>query len=323
MLLAFCAPAAATPIDLSQLCGSGDCVVSANTTIGSASSPLAVQGNFTINSGVVLEYRVPIRIDVAGNMLLAGTLGAPGHGGDGGVGGNSGQAGGAGGSAPAVVSGLFNVQGSITLGASAAAAADGGSGGSGGLPGFGLSTGGAGGSGGAAGTLTFNTCGSFTSATGARILTNGGAGGIGQIGALGGVGGAGGSVIIQAKQTIVSNAGITALGGAGGSGGSGAGAQGADGSIALTALGSITFGAGTLNSGANTASVNPNQTSIASLSNCTAPNGGANLPAIPTLSEWAMVLLASLVAMLSMLMLRRKAGSRSNPKSGMKAKTHA
>lgn len=316
MLMALSAPVVAAPIDLSQLCGSGDCVVSANTTIVSASGPLSVAGNFTVNSGVVLEYLVPIRIDVAGNMVLAGILGAPGNGGNGGAGGSAGQPGSAGGSAPAVVSGIFNVQGSISLDSNATATADGGTGGSGGLPGFGSSIGGTGGSGGAAGSFTFNTCSAFTSAGNANILANGGPGGVGQTGAPGGAGGAGGSIIINAKQTIVSNATFSALGGAGGTGGSGTGVSGAAGSIELNALGAITVASGTLSSGSNTPSVNPAQSSISALAFCPAP-GGATLASIPTLSEWALLLLGSLVGLLSIQRLSRRAGSRSNSKSGL------
>jgi hypothetical protein len=272
LLMQISMPASAAPIDLSQLCsgGSGDCVISANTSIGSASGALNVGGNFTVNQGVVLEFRVPVQINVSGNMVLSGTIGAPGDGGAGGNGGAPGQPGGAGGNAPAVASGTINVLGSITLNASSAAATEGGSGGSGGAGGSGQ-LGGAGGAGGAAGSLTFNTCTAFTSATGAQVRLNGGAGGIGQTGASGGAGGAAGAFAINAKQNILSDAAVTALGGAGGSGGSGSGANGANGSITLNAGGTITVGSGTLNAGSNSASINQNQTSLAALSYCVAP----------------------------------------------------
>lgn len=311
----FCAPLAAAPIDLSQLCGPGDCVISANTTIGSASSPLAVSGNFTINPGVVLEYIIPIRIDISGNMVVSGTLGAPGNGGNGGNGGAVGQPGGAGGNAPAVVNGIFNAQGSITLNSTAVAVADGGAGGSGGLPGSGSLIGGAGGAGGTAGSLTFNTCSAFSSLASSQIQANGGPGGIGQSGAVGGAGGTGGSVTINALQTIVSQALTSVLGGTGGTGGAGAGSVGSSGSITMSALGSITVGSGTLTSGTSTPSVNPSQSTIAALSFCTTPSAGS-VPGIPTLSEWALILLASLMAMFSIHKLNRRSISSSHQKTG-------
>lgn len=312
MLMALSSPVvAAPPIDLSQLCGPGDCVVATNTTIGSAGGALSVGGNFTVNPGVVLQFLVPVRINVAGNMVLAGTVGAPGNGGDGGAGGGPGQQGGAGGSAPPVVDAIFDVRGTITLDASAAVVAEGGGGGSGGLAGVGQITGGAGGAGGKAGSLTFNTCSAFTSAAGARVLTSGGPGGIGEAGASGGAGGAGGTVTINAFQTIASNALITALGGVGGNGGAGTGANGADGSITLRALGAITVGAGSLNSGNSTPSVNQSQTIIPALASCVLP------AAVPTLSAWALLLLAALMAMFSVQRMRRRFASRSNEKSGV------
>lgn len=303
----------ANPIDLSALCDNprGDCVVAANTTIVSASGPLAVGNNFTVNPGVVLEFRVPIQIDVAGNMVLSGIVGAPGDGGAGGAGGDAGQPGEPGTSAPSVVGGTFNVRGSITLNDGAAAVAEGGTGGSGGLPGDGSSQGGAGGAGGAAGSLTFNGC-SFRSASGASIRVNGGAGGIGASGAIGGAGGAGGTITINARQNILTNALISALGGAGGSGGSGAGANGANGTITLTAQGQITAGQGTLTPAAT---INASQSTIDGLDpqTCVTPNAAT----IPTLSEWALILLASLMAMFSIHRLRRKFGSRSNSSTGI------
>jgi len=140
VLVAFSIPAVANPIDLSQLCGASDCVVSVNTTIGSASGPLTVNGNFTVNSGVALEFLVDTQINIDGNLNLQGVVGGPGNGGVGGVGGGSGLPGSPGGNAPSVVSSLFNVKGSITVG-------------SGGV----TAEGGSGGSGGTAGSLTFNT----------------------------------------------------------------------------------------------------------------------------------------------------------------------
>ena len=312
-LAAVAAPVGAASIDLSQLCGSGDCVVSTNTTIVSASAPLSVGGNFTVNPGVVLEFRVPIRIDVAGNLILSGTVGAPGDGGSGGPGGDAGQVGYAGGNAPAVASGVFNAQGTITLNANANAVAEGGTGGSGGSPGFGQTVGGAGGAGGAAGSLTFNTCSTFTSAASARILVNGGPGGVGQAGALGGAGGAGGAVTLNAKQSIVSNAPISALGGAGGSGGSGSGASGASGTITLSAVGAITVAAGTLSSGTNTPSVNSSQATLSALAFCVASTPAAP---IPTLSAGAMLLLASLLALISVRRWRGQSRFRARPKVG-------
>ena len=311
MLMAGASPAGAASIDLSQLCGSGDCVVSTNTTIVSANGPLSVGGNFTVNAGVVLEFLVPIRLDISGNMVLAGTLGAPGNGGAGGNGGDSGQPGGAGGNAPAVVSGIFNVQGAINFSANSAAAAEGGTGGSGGLPGFGQTIGGAGGAGGAAGSLTFNTCSTFNSVSSAQILVNGGAGGIGQTGAPGGAGGAGGSVTINAKQGVVSNSPIGALGGVGGAGGSASGANGPDGTISLRSSGTITVGTGTLSSGSNTPSVSPSQTTLSALTFCEVP------APIPTLSEWVLALLSAVLAMLSAQRFRRRPAPRCNARPGV------
>lgn len=312
MLAAMSAPVLAVTIDLSQLCGAGNCVVQSNTTIGSASGSLNVAGDFTVNPGVVLEFLVPVNIKVSGNMVLSGTVGAPGNGGDGGSGGGPAQPGGVGGNAPSVASGIFDVRGTITLNAGAAAVAEGGEGGAGGWPGFGAVLGGAGGAGGAAGSLTFNSCSSFTSASGARILVNGGAGGVGQAGTLGGVGGAGGAVVINAQQGIVSNALVSALGGAGGLGGAGSGVSGADGSIALRALGPISVGTGTLNAGANTPSISPLQLSVAGLAFCSA----SALP-VPTGSDWALLLLASLMAMFATHRLRRRFGPRSTRRPGV------
>lgn len=294
-------------INLSQLCsGAGDCVVTANTTIDAASGPLTVGGNFTVNSGVVLAFTVPIEIRVNGNMVLSGTVGAPGNGGAGGAGGATGQPGGAGGSAPAVVSGVFNVQGSVTL--DGTAVASGGQGGSGGTGDSGQA-GGAGGAGGAAGSLTFNACNAFTGAAGGQVLLNGGLGGAGASGTPGGVGGAGGAggtILINAKQGITSNATMSALGGAGGSGGSGAsaGTNGASGTIALTSGSSVTVGAGTMNAGANTPVVNQNQTTIAALAFC--PDSANAAAGIPTLSEWAMLFLSTLMAAFAVWRLRRR-----------------
>lgn len=309
VLVTLSSPVAATGIDLSQLCsGWGGCVVSTNTTIVSASGPLDVRGHLTVNSGVVLEFRVPITVNVSGDMVLAGTVGAPGDGGAGGAGGNAGQPGGAGQAAPAVVSAVFNVTGAITLDASAAAVAEGGSGGNGGLPGFGSSTGGAGGAGGAGGSLTFNACKAVNNASGARIRVNGGAGGVGAAGALGGAGGAGGSVFINAKETIVSNAAISAVGGVAGSGGAGAGSAGASGTITLSALGTVTAGTGTLDAGTNSPTINASQASVGALSYCVTP------APIPTLSQWVSILLAGLMVMFAAHRLLRRPGFRSNPR---------
>jgi hypothetical protein len=127
--------------------------------------------------------------------------------------------------------------------------------------------------------------------------TKGGAGGTGQNGALGGAGGAAGSIIINAKQSIGSDATMRALGGTGGSGGAGAGANRHSGTI-------------TLNSGAgitgvtNTATLNPNQSSISALSFC--PVSAAGAESIPTLSEWVMLLLSFLMATLATLRLRKR-----------------
>lgn len=311
LLMAMSGPLAAATIDLSQLCGAGDCVVATNTTINSASGPLTVGGNFTVNPGVVLQFLVPIQIKVAGNMVVSGTIGAPGDGGAGGIGGGSGQPGGAGASAPSVVNGTFDVTGTITLDSNAAAVAEGGAGGSGGLPGFGNSVGGAGGAGGAAGSLRFNTCSSFNSASGAQIVVNGGPGGVGQAGATGGAGGSGGTVIINAKQTILSNGLVSALGGAGGSGGSGTGGNGSDGFITLRSSGGITVGSGTLVSGLNTPTIVPASLGISDLAYCSA----SPITAVPTFSEWTVTLLATLLAMLSIHRLRRRIGPRSNFRS--------
>lgn len=293
LFLSAAPPALAVPIDLSQLCGAtGDCVISSNTTIGSASGPLTVTGNFTVSPGAVLVFQVPIQIRVNGNMVLSGTLGAPGDGGVGGTGGDAGQPGGAGGDAPSVVSGIFDVRGTITVNGNAAA--EGGTGGAGGLGDTGQ-LGGAGGRGGAGGSLTFNACRSFSSTSGAQILVNGGDGGTGQNGALGGAGGAGGSIIINAMQSIVSDAILRAVGGSGGSGGGGAGADGTSGTITLQSGSDITVGANTLNAGTNTASLNQNQSSIDALSFCT-ESWADGTEGIPTLSEWALLLLSALMA---------------------------
>lgn len=310
--------AAAAPIDLSQLCGAGNCVVSTSQTIGSASGPLEVGGNFTVDPGVVLEFLVPVTIRVDGNMVLSGTVGAPGNGGDGGSGGAAGQPGGAGGDAPSVVSGIFDVRGSITINANAAAVAEGGAGGSGGDGGLGQ-VGGAGGAGGAAGSLTFNTCRRFTSQATSQILVNGGPGGVGQAGASGGAGGAAGTVTVNAGQDITSNAAVRALGGAGGSGGAGAGGNGASGFIALTASGTITVGTGTLDSGANTPSISQSQDSIPALAYCSA--SAVSIPSIPSLSEWGLILLTLLMAMSGMWSLHQRLGARS--KSGSDISTGA
>jgi len=319
------APVAAAPIDLSQLCGASNCVVSTSQTIGSASGPLDVEGDFTVDPGVVLQFLVPVTISVDGNMVLSGTVGAPGnggvggHGGDGGSGGASGQPGGTGGDAPSVVSAIFNVVGSITLDANAVAVAEGGTGGSGGQGAFGQ-VGGAGGVGGAAGSFTLNTCNSFTSDATAQILVNGGPGGVGQTGASGGAGGPAGTVAINAKQDIVSNASVLALGGGGGIGGARDGDDGASGLIALTASGTITVDTGTLNSGANTPVISPNQASVPALAFCP---GAAPTPAvpIPTLSEWGLILLISLLAMSGIYHSHQRLGARW--KSGSSISTEA
>ena len=278
LFLAMSVPALAASSDLSLLCtGTADCVISTNTTIGTANTTLNVGGNFIINPGVILEFRVPVRIRVEGNMVLSGTLGAPGDGGDGGVGGASGQPGGAGGGATAVASAIFDVRGAISINSSAIAVTEGGQGGSGGAGGVGQ-IGGAGGTGGAAGSLSFNTCNSFSSASGAQMLVNGGSGGTGQTGALGGIGGAAGTVAINAKQAIVSHALVTALGGAGGPGGAGTGVNGADGTILLTSGATITVGTNTLNSGVNTPASMSNQSSISALSFCLPPTVSAVSP---------------------------------------------
>ena len=297
------ASAAAAPIDLSQLCSSGNCVVSTDATVGSASGPLTVPGNFTVNSGVVLQFLVPVRIKVDGDMLLSGTVGAPGNGGDGGSGGAPGQPGGAGGNAPSVASGIFDVKGSITINSTAVATTEGGTGGSGGSGATGQS-GGAGGTGGAGGSLTFNTCSSFTGNAGAQIVVNGGTGGVGQAGAVGGAGGAAGTVTVNAKSAIVNNAAVRALGGAGGIGGVSAGASGSSGSISLSSLSTVTVGAGSLDAGANTPTISPSQASISALDFCAPP------APIPTLSEWTGILLSSLMAMLALWRLRRVRASR-------------
>lgn len=273
MCLAMAGPA--WGINLSQLCGgAGDCVVSANTVVDSAGAPLTVGGNFTVNPGVLLVFTVPIEINVNGNMVLGGTVGAPGNGGSGGAAGGAGQNGAAGGSAPLVVSGVFKVKGSVTVQNTATAVAEGGQGGGGGAAGAGGANGGNGGAGAAGGSLTFNTCSSFNSAIGAQVLVNGGLGGAGGTGAtlngIGGSGGAGGSIIINAKQGIVSNATMNAEGGAGGAG-SANGTAGAGGTISLNSGSSISVGVGTLNAGTNTPSVNQNQASIAALSFCAEP----------------------------------------------------
>lgn len=280
-------------ISLDQLCaGSGDCVVTSSKTIVSASAPLRVNGNFTLSPGVVLVYEVPIQIEVMGNLVLSGTLGAPGNGGTGGDGGSG--VGGAGGAAPPVVGGVFDVKGSITLDGTAAVAAEGGAGGNGGA---GPSGGGEGGAGAAGGSLTFNTCSAFTSASGAQILANGGVGGNSGDGvAAGGAGGAGGTITINARQTIVSNATMQALGGDNGQPTVG---QAANGTIALTAGSTIT---GSLSN----AVTNQNQSSISALSFC-APTGWAGqTTSIPTLSEWAMLFLSSLIAVFAVRRLRRR-----------------
>jgi hypothetical protein len=266
--------AALGSINLSQLCaGSGDCVVTTNTTIGSASAPLRVNGNFTLNPGVVLVYEVPIQLEVMGNLVLSGTLGAPGNGGTGGDGGSG--VGGAGGAAPPVASGIFDVKGSITLNGTVSA-----QGGSGGNGGSGLTGSGAGGAGASGGSLKFNTCSAFTST--ASILTQGGAGGNSGDGvAAGGAGGNGGNVTINARQTIVNNGTIAA---AGGIGGQASGANGAPGTV-LT---------------------QENQSSIPDLAFC-GPSGWAhNATSIPTLSEWAMLFLSSLMAVFAVRRLRRR-----------------
>jgi hypothetical protein len=374
LLLAMKAPVSAAPMDLSQLCasadGDGNCVVSSNTSIVSASGPLTVARNLTINPGVVLEYRVPVRIVVGGNLIVSGTLGAPGDGGDGGVGGAAGQPGGPGGAAPAVVNGTLDVRGSIFLYGTGAMVAEGGAGGAGGLGGTGQ-PGGAGGAGGAGGTLTLNTCAAFTGLAGGQIRVGGGAGGLGQNAALGGVGGAGGAVIVNAGQNIVSSALISALGGAGGNGGAGAGGAGAHGAITLNAGGPITLDSASLSAGSNNTQT-PNQVSNAALAYCvgsahtitavaipaqagtvictpsvvldggsstctasantgykfmgfsgdcagpscnltnvTSPKSvtaefiSADVAAIPTLSEWAMLLMSSLIAAFAVWRLRR------------------
>jgi len=304
LLLTLAGPASATPIDLSQLCGSGDCVVSSDKTITSASGPLNVNGNFTIEAGVVVEFLVPIHLKVAGDMVLSGTIGAPGNGGDGGAGGGPGQPGGAGGSAPAVASAIFDVRGAVTLNGSGAAVAvaDGGAGGSGGMPGAGQSAGGSGGTGGAAGSFTFNTCDVFKSESTARILVNGGPGGVGQTGAAGGVGGAGGAIFVNARS-IVSNGPIGALCGSGGAGGSSAGADGQVGSVSFRATGPISVGAGTLDSGVRT-SVEPFRLSIPAIAFCPA----AVAQPVPGLSSWLTLLLASLITLCSIPWLRRRLG---------------
>jgi hypothetical protein len=302
VLLAFSIPAVANPIDLSQLCGSGDCVVSANTTIGSASGPLTVTGNFTVNSGVVLEFLVDTQINIGGNLNLQGVVGGPGNGGVGGAGGGSGLPGSPGGNAPSVVSSLFNVKGSITVG-SGGVTAEGGSGGAGGDGASGQS-GGSGGAGGTAGSLTFNTCQTFTSSAGAQLTVNGGNGGNGGAGQTNGAGGAGGNagaVTINAKQTITSNANINAVGGNGGLLG---GSAGSDGVITLVASGTISAGAGTLDAGVNSPTVSQNQSTIPSLAFC----GGSPAPPpnpIPTLATWATALMSLLLMLGGVWFARR------------------
>ena len=305
-LMAFSIPAVADPIDLSQLCGSGDCVVSANTTIGSASGPLTVTGNFTVSSGVALEFLVDAQININGNLNLQGVVGGPGNGGVGGTGGNAGQPGNPGGNAPSVVSSLFNVKGSITVG-SGGVTAEGGSGGAGGDGASGES-GGAGGSGGTAGSLTFNTCQTFTSSAGAQLRVNGGNGGNGGAGQPNGAGGAGGNagaVTINAKQTITSNAPISAVGGNGGLSG---GSAGADGTITLVASGNISVGAGTLDAGVNSPTISPNQSTIPSLAFCgdspTPPPPPPN--PIPTLAAWATSLMGLMLLLGGLWYTRRR-----------------
>lgn len=279
-------PAAA--IDLSQLCGSGDCVVSTNTTVDSAGGPLVVTGNFTVNSGVVLEFLVDTQIGINGNLIIDGIVGGPGNGGVGGLGGSAGQAGGLGGDAPSVVSSLFDVKGNITVG-SGGLTAEGGSGGFGGDGATGQS-GGNGGSGGLAGSLTFNTCQSFTSNSGVQIRVsggNGGNGGAGQTNGAGGAGGNAGAVTINAKQTITSNASVTAVGGNGGLTG---GPAGSDGAVTLVAGGTISVGAGTLNAGVNSPIISPNRSSIPSLAFCASSPAPPPNP-IPTLATWASTVL--------------------------------
>jgi hypothetical protein len=291
VLVAFSIPAVADPIDLSQLCGASDCVVSANTTIGSSSGPLTVSGNFTVNSGVVLEFLVDTQINIGGNLNLQGVVGGPGNGGVGGAGGVSGLPGSPGGNAPSVVSSLFNVKGSITVGGGGVTA-EGGSGGAGGDGASGQS-GGAGGIGGTAGSLTFNTCQTFVSNSGAQLIVNGGNGGIGGAGQTNGAGGAGGNagaVTINAKQTITSNANINAVGGNGGLLG---GSAGSDGVITLVASGTISVGAGTLNAGVNSPTISPNQPFINSLGFCSSPAPPPN--PIPTLAAWATTLMSLLL----------------------------
>jgi hypothetical protein len=277
VLVAFSIPAVANPIDLSQLCGASDCVVSVNTTIGSASGPLTVNGNFTVNSGVALEFLVDTQINIDGNLNLQGVVGGPGNGGVGGVGGGSGLPGSPGGNAPSVVSSLFNVKGSITVG-SGGVTAEGGSGGAGGDGASGQS-GGSGGAGGTAGSLTFNTCQTFVSNSGAQLTVNGGNGGNGGAGQTNGAGGAGGNagtVTINAKQTITSNASVTAVGGNGGLTG---GSAGSDGAVTLVAGGTISVAPGTLDLGVNSPTISPNQSSIPSLAFCTAPP-----PSVPAIT---------------------------------------
>lgn len=85
LLSALSIPSIANPIDLSLLCGPGDCVVSADTTHSSASGLLVVTGEFTVNSGVVLEFLVKTQINIDGNLHLGGIVGSPRNEGVGGL----------------------------------------------------------------------------------------------------------------------------------------------------------------------------------------------------------------------------------------------
>jgi hypothetical protein len=125
-------------------------------------------------------------------------------------------------------------------------------------------------------------------------------GGAGQTAGTGGAGGNAGAVAVNAKQTIASNANISAVGGNGGLGGS----AGADGAITLVASGTISAGAGTLDAGVNSPTVSQNQSTIPSLAFC----GGSPAPPpnpIPTLAAWATALMSLLLMLGGVWFARR------------------